>query len=468
METLKKVALTILWGMFATGLLGCMGAGAANTTVRIDIDTRFSEFYNLIGGERALGKALGPVFQQGVKFMQYTENALLTYDESLPAGERFNFEPLGVSFLISDPPLPAPANQPGVRYLNGHVVFADFVPLFDQLGGLRFVGNPLTEVRLNTEKSRYEQYFEKMGFYQKVGETQVYLLPYGLIACQGLQSKMGCSVVNTDAIINTEYLPQPFLPIVERLKPEFTGAPLSQPYRAADGMLEQVYENVVLAVDPNNLRTISLRPLPTLVGIQTGLFVLPASDPLMAFVTLDSANNLGHNIPRPFLEYIAAHGGNELAGQPIGELFEQNGIRRQCFTNYCLDYDPAAPAGAQIRPAPLGHTYLGLQNYLPAQMRLMVWENKSIIAPGEEQVLGVKVYNDTPGQPMKDIQPTIEITLPNKTVKTMVFPPTSSAGNTYLGVNLPGTKVGDAVTYKVCASQPGGAPVCVTESWLVR
>ncbi len=466
----KKITLILLLGIFAIGLVGCGGkASVANLETRVGVDARFSEFYNLMGGEGYLGKALGPMFQQDEKMMQYTENALLVYDERLPIGERFNFHPLGLAFQISDSPLPAPENQPDVRYLNGHIVFADFVPFFDQLGGARFVGNPLTEARWNVEKSRYEQYFEKMGFYQKQAEKQVYLLPYGLMACHERQSDPGCSSFVADSIIaSNEYLPQPFLPIVQRLGQEFTGVPLSEPYRAADGMLEQVYENVVLAVDPDNLRSISLRPLPLLTGYQPGPLAPPSSDPRMVFFLLDPVNNLGHNIPKPFLEYIAARGGNELAWPPIGELFEENGILRQCFTNYCLDFDPAAPAGLQIRPTPLGHTYLRQQKYLPAQMRMVVWETQPVIPPGGQQVLGVMVYNDTPSQPMQNIEPTLELLLPDGSVKKMVFAPTSAGGTSYLNIQLPGIKAGQTINYKVCGAQPGGALVCVAESWLAR
>jgi hypothetical protein len=139
--------------------VGCDGTPEPQST----IDTRFSQFYDLQGDEAVLGKAVAPAFSDGARQMQYTDNALLIYDENLPPGERYNFEKLGVLFGQQDPRLPVPEQQ-GIRYINGHVVYAEFVPLFDQLGGVRFVGNPLTEVRLNTQANRYEQYFEKLGF----------------------------------------------------------------------------------------------------------------------------------------------------------------------------------------------------------------------------------------------------------------------------------------------------------------
>lgn len=465
MNFMKTTFWIAAWIILTLALAGCANA---TPTPAVGVDARFIEFYNLMGGERTLGKALGPAFQREGKVWQYTENALMVYDESKPVGDRFNFAPIGLSLQVSDPPLPAPEDQPDVRYLNGHIVFNGFEPLFDSLGGVRFVGYPLTEVRWNPEQSRYEQYFEKMGFYRRQDESQVFLLPYGRIECQRKPSEPGCSASISEAIIETSALPQPFLPIVERLGQEFTGAPLSQPYLAADGMLEQVYENIVLAVSPGNLRTIGLRPLPLLTGYQRAAYVPPLNDPLMTFMTLDSVTGLGHNIPRPFLTYIAAHGGQELAGKPIGELFEENGIRRQCFENYCLDFDPAAPPQAQIRPAPLGGIYLRAQNYQPAALRLLIWEAQSVVAPKQAQVLGARVFDETANQPMKDIEPTLEITLPNGSSQKLTFPPTSAAGTTYLTVNLPDVKSGSLVVYRVCISQPGGAPICVSDSWLVR
>lgn len=466
MNRLKSAAWTFFL-ILALGLLGCK-EGRTTTQAFGTIDGRFIEFYNLMGGERVLGKSLGPAFQREGKILQYVENALMVYDENKPVGDRFNFEPLGISFQVSDPPLPAPENQPEIRYLNGHIIFSGFVPLFDSLGGARFVGYPLTEARWNPEKSRYEQYFEKMGFFRREEDSQVYLLPYGLIACQRNPSEAGCSAPASDAIIHTQYLPQPFLPMVERLGQGFSGAPLSEPSLASDGMLEQVYESVVLVVEPSNLRAIHLRPLPLLIGYQREALAPPSSDPRMVFIPLDPTGSSGHNVPRPFIEYIAAHGGQELAGAPISELFDENGLRRQCFENYCLDYDPTAPSGAQIRPAPLGHAYLRGQNYQAADVRLLVWETNPRIAPGQEQVLGVRVYNELTRQPIQDIEPGVEIRLPNGTIEKRVFPPTSSAGNAYLKINLNGLNPGDLVVYKVCVSQPGGEPVCVSDSWLTH
>lgn len=459
----------LVWAVFGVVLFLELTGCAEPQKPESAVDARFRPLYDSEGGEAVLGKALAPMFVDGGRQMQFTDNALLIYDEQLPVGERYNFVPIGTVLGQKDVSLPE-LEQTGLRYLNGHIIFAEFVPLFDQLGGVRFVGNPLTEVRLNTEFNRYEQYFEKLGFYRNLAEAEnmVHLLPYGLIACRQYYPAMACEGALQDAIPDSTSLPQPFVSTIARLGEDFAGAPLSPPSRAADGLLEQIYENIVLTMAPNGLRTITLRNLPARVGLNAEPLVGQVQDPLMVFVQLDPGNNLGHNVPKAFLEYIASHGGNDLSGPPISELRDVNGIWRQCFTNYCLDYDPHSPQGVNIHPAPLGYEYQRLQGFLPTDFNLMVWESKPIIAPGETQVIGVMVYNATPQQPVTNLQPTLKVFAPGKEMQTFQFPPTSASGSAYVEVSLPEIGTGMIISYEVCALQPGSATVCVKESWLVK
>ncbi len=458
-----------LFGIFALLALGTGCAPAAPPGKGEEVDPQFSEFYNLLGGSNTLGKVVSPAFERNHLRLQYTENALLSYDASQPGGERLNFVPLGKNFGFSDPALPAPAQENDmVRYVNGHVIFAEFVTLYDQLGGARFVGLPITEVRLNTEKGRYEQYFEKMGFYRNLGEDnpQVKLLPYGLIACQSDEDDV-CNAPLGDAVIEPQkYLPQPFLQVAQRLGEDFTGAPLTQPYQNPQGMLEQVYENVVIALYPQDLRSVRLLPLPALVGVTPTAPVAPLPDDLMVFYPSSQSNQLGHNVPRPFVVYIATHGAEELSGEPVDELREVDGVRRQCFENYCLDYDPSAPLGLQIHPAPLGYAYLQQQSAFQPVFKVSVWESTPVLKAGDTQTLGVAVYNGVPNQPIVNAEPSITITLPDGKTSQQRLPPTAANGKTYLEFDE--TSQLGLYSYEVCASQPGSEAVCVKESWYVR
>jgi hypothetical protein len=429
----------------------------------LNVDSRFREFYDLQGGETRLGKAISPIFNQDEMQYQITENTILIYIPTAPAGEQFNFLALAQNFINEDNPLPEYENL-GLYAIQGHLVYDEFVPMFKRMGGLRFVGRPLTEVRVNLEQSRYEQYFEKMGFYRLFSDPSgtVRLLPYGLIECHR-NTNLACNKNFEDAMPQ-DLLPQPFLTIIARLGETFAGQPLSQVYLAPDNRLEQIYENVVLSISQDNLRLTALRPLPSLVGIQIQPPVEARNEPGLSFSL--KANGLGYNVPNAFLQYIAMHGTLELAGEPITELFEINGVRRQCFTNYCLDYDPQAPANLQIRPAALGYDYQSQQGFSTPDLQLHIWELNPVIEPKETQTLGVLVYNTTPSFPVSQLQPILSLRMPGKEPKEFIFPATSESGTSFL--EIPAIDTIGLVEYEVCVSWPGKSPICVRESWIIK
>ncbi len=132
--------------------------------------------------------------------------------------------------------------------MNGHVILDEFVPMYKQLGGARFVGRPLTEGRHNPDKNRIEQYFENLGFYRLVDEEPgiVHLMAYGAMACPE-----GCRAQPPSASIPSlkAYLPQPFSTAASSLGLDFTGLTLSGPQPGEDGNMEVIFENLVLMLD---------------------------------------------------------------------------------------------------------------------------------------------------------------------------------------------------------------------------
>jgi hypothetical protein len=386
----------------------------------------------------------------------------MVYRPSAPTGEQFTFLALAQNFVTEDC-TPEGLAISGQTTVGKHVIYDEFLVMFNRMGGLRFVGQPVTEVRINDEESRYEQYFENMGFYKLISDPPeaVHLLPYGLIECHR-NEKLNCNG-NFQNAMPEDFHPQPFLPILRRLG-SLPGKPLSQVYLSPDSKYEQVYENVVLVFDPQNPRTISFRALPENVGFKAQAPVTLRNDERLSFWQTDG--ELGHNVPIPFITYIAEHGGPELSGQPISELFEVNGLRQQCFSNYCLEYDPAAPKEYQIRPVNLGYEYLKRQGFSLPDLQVRIWENFPVLKPGETQVLGVLVYNGTPNSPMKNVQPEVTIFLGGASTQKLTFPATSAAGRSFL--NVPGGKLPGLLEYEICVSWPGGAPVCEKDSWIVK
>lgn len=211
------------------------------------IDPLFEEFYAYLGGEPVLGPPISRLIESGNVKSQYVESAQLLFDPLAAPSDRFHLAPLGLMLGVAEPPVPEPG-LPGSRYINGHTIYDEFLPFYDELGGARFVGRPLTEARHNPEKHRIEQYFENLGMYRLDDEPpgSAHLLAYGAIACpQGCRSQPPPSGVPGLRPI----LPAPFSTSASRLGLDITGLTLSEPYRSPDGEIEVIFENLVLVLD---------------------------------------------------------------------------------------------------------------------------------------------------------------------------------------------------------------------------
>ena len=259
--------------------------------------------------------------------------------------------------------VPAQADQaipenPGVRYLNGFIIPADFAQFYDQLGGERWVGLPLTRARLNPDKNRIEQYFENMGFFRFEDDPPgaVYLMPYGLWKCAG-ECAQYPGVQN--AGISTSVLEEvesPFGEAIARFGTQFTGKKLSGAYRAEDGNIEQIFQNVVLYQDLSTPMGVSLRPVSSLLEQSDDVYQLISDQSEGYFRELEEG--LGYYIPTYFMEFIDRYFGFEISGEPISPLKElREGVFQQCFENYCLLFDAKASSGQQVHLVPQGQKY---------------------------------------------------------------------------------------------------------------
>ncbi len=209
------------------------------------VDPIFEQFYQSLGGINTLGPALTPLQESGNLKIQYVDAALLVFDPQAVGSDQYRLAPLGLVFGIAEPAVPNPG-VPDHRYVNGHVIYLDFTAYYDQLGGARFVGRPLTEGRYNPDKNRIEQYFENLGFYILDSDPNtVRLLAYGAFACD-----RRCRYQPAPASIPTlrPLLPEPFAAKVSKLGLTFIGRTLSEPYINSEGQLEIIFENLVLAV----------------------------------------------------------------------------------------------------------------------------------------------------------------------------------------------------------------------------
>jgi hypothetical protein len=441
--------------------------GGSSSVYRID--PQFREFYNELGGRDVLGEAISPVFFENGLKCQYTNNGLLIYDPQGSDHMRLRLGPLGLRLGVTEPPVEAPP-QPDERYIEGHNVFDEFMPLFEKLGGVRYVGRPLTEVHYNPEQKSYQQYFENLGFSHAEGAVagQVTLLPYGDMVCGDECAPGGKRVENQSKQPPATVAPQ-FKDIVTSLGMDFTGFALTDSYQGPDGRMEQVFENVVLVENADDQAGIALRPLPESVGILPEPMVSDSHDNDLLFFPVEGGK--GFYMPRYFNDYILQHAGFGVAGPPINGLAQSdNQVARQCFKNLCLKYDPNELNGPQVQPEPLGYNYRdkyigGSAKTLPTQNNLpdIIVDISPAVPSTQEQKIEVTVLEN--GAPLPGVAPNLVLTLPDGSQKPYSFPPTNKDG--WTSMVLPALNDnGRMIIWRICVPSSQGGQACEQGSYV--
>jgi hypothetical protein len=437
-----------------------------------NVDPLFKLEYENLGGFAILGPAISPIFENNGLFYQYTVSSLLSFDPNAADGQGFGLAPLGRDMGIFEFPNQAFAST-RQREVGGYLIYEKFVSIFDQLGGENVVGRPLTEVHRNAEKGRYEQYFENLGFYWVDGDDPeaVYLLAYGAWKCDRY-----CRLAppQNAAVLLPARSNELFVRTVANLGLDFTGFALTPPYVAADGRLEQVFENVVMITAPGEeTESAHLLPLPEKIGIQRDVLMPPDRQPGVYFYPVQGGT--GYNVPNYFMAYIKNHGGFDLVGPPITQLIQMDDeLYRQCFANLCLQRQPDENDVPVIRPVPIGLKYrslyykpegTGLENVTSTDVTVQIWEGYPMVSPNQEQEIGVVVFSGS--TPLENVLPVLNITLPDGSVKEYSLPSTDKNGESHIQIPAMGAENGTIIPYKVCVSPPNGQRFCVLDSYLI-
>jgi hypothetical protein len=383
--------------------------------------------------------------------------------------------------------------------------------LFQQLGGVSVVGPPLNEASYNIEKDRIEQFFGNLGFYAATqgDEIRVDLLAYGAWKCDfvcryappasaaidlpgmrapgdiveqpPIEEQLPVEEVPTGMTIRLPLIVQtyPARAILEealtRLATSFSGFALTDVYMADDGMMEQVYENVVIYADPNMPDHFALRPVPELVGISPGVPQKASEDETMTFIEV--GDSLGFNVASYFMQYLRLHGGLELSGPPVTAFapLDEN-VNMQCFRYYCLEEHKNTPDGMVVRPASLGYRYLekfyadrDLAPFESAEevreVTLQYWKRYPVVATNQPQEIDVVVMENR--SPLAGIQPAIIITQPDGTSLEYKFPLTGQDGRASMilpPVDAPNSTV---ITYQICIPSQSNETFCVLDNYLI-
>lgn len=457
----RKLFYIIIAFALVLGLTGCEEpAEPANNSV----DPVFREFYELLGGKEVVGPVISIMYEENHKKLQFTTSVLMIFDPEESESTRYQLAPLGNAMKVTEPPL-APTSP------NGHEIYPGFLPLFRQLGGTRYTGLPLTSVKADPEHNRIVQYFENVGFYQLTTDSPdvAHLLHYGVWKCA-----YACNFGSPqESIVIPPSAPgYGFAGAVDRLDPGLTGFPLTEIYIASDGRKEQIFENVVIYADHTHPSGIALRPLPQLLEIQPDT-PSPAGQDEGKFIAVDG--NKGFNVPYHIDEYIERNNGYEFLGDPISNYDQiSDDLFRQCFTNVCLDYRPNEIEGLQIRPMALGRRYKQQFHSISSEtmgtnsfdaVTLTVWERYPVITSAEDQEIYVMVLDS--GNPLRNIDLTLELIMPDGNRLAYTFPPTGRDGQSHLALDAISASNGTLIVYQVCVENVQDGPDCILDDFLI-
>jgi len=440
------------------------------------IDPRFDEIYQKLQGESVLGPPISnKKYVAGTnQEKQYFESGVLVFDPD--ASPSYYLYPVGQDAGFSDIPNQDPEN-PSVRYQNGFIIPLEFARVYEQLGGERWVGPPLTRARFNPEKNTIEQYFQNLGFFRYEDDPpgDVHFMPYGLWKCAG-ECAMYPGVQNAALSSSAAAtLASPFSEVISRLGTSFTGEAITQPYQAADGNLEQIFENVVLYQDPTSPLGAGLRPIVPDLGLSAAEHQKHNAKSEEYFREVEGGK--GYFIPSYFLDFLNRYSGFELSGEPVSRSQQiREGVFRQCFESYCLLFDSQAPAGAQVRLAALGRKYQEITRTPAAanspdvdqdrqRFQLDIWEQSPQISSSETQQIGACIHNGD--QALSGVTAVLTLQMEGTSQQTHQFNPTDSGGCSFLELEPIQARNGSTVDYQVCFLGISDQQLCKHDSFLI-
>jgi hypothetical protein len=479
-RTLIPFSILILFSLLISS------CGASSTTssgnVTFQVNPSFREFYQTLGGQETLGPAISESFTRDSYECQYTTNVMMCLNPLISDGTRFFLYPLGNQMGFTNV-TGQTSLESGSQVVNGITIYDAFLPLYNQLSGEKYVGKPITEARLNYSQKRVEQFFENMGFYSKFSDNdkKVYLLAYGVYACHS-DCKYTASVDSAVSINSNPADSQPLLDGLSRMgDTSVIGQPLTQPYIAPDGMEEQVYTNAIVYASPNDLKHAALRPLAKLLNITSGTPGPQKYDSSNGVVFYATDGSNGFHVPLDFDKFIANHGGLDISGNPIMEVYQYDETTfRQCFENYCLDYHSDQPDGQRVQMSPLGTQYAGqiavssettvpeTFSITPQTVTLQATVQYQQIPANADQKMDIQIVRNDNQQPITGVTADLTITLPDQSVYSATFPQTGLDGRASMIISaMNNLSNGQILVYQVCLNQNVGEPVCTNGSYLI-
>ncbi len=456
------------------------------------ISPEIEAYYYKVGGEEYLGPVISPRLEEGDYVYQYTVSALLYCERGSEREDAVRFAPIGLDFNL--PPYRSVSPTEGSEYsVNNVIIYGEFVPLYEKLGGGGRIGLPLSGLRYNPRQRRYEQFFEGIGIYRAEDDSpgKVKLLAYGAWKC----GKACFYPVPPQAEVNlSKPIDRRVVHLVEKLGVDLTGFALSAAIKEPDGSEIVLFENVATQIRPNAGGEVKLLPLPQKLGILPQGMVANQENEEKVFLSLEG--DKGHHILRSFMSYIDSHGGLEQFGLPISEpVIWEDGNIRQCFENVCLIEDRQIEGPYRVRPSPLGFEFASLfyasefgeggpsslqadtpslpivvpnQNDQPSPEReitLEILEGRPFVDQHTAQEIGVIIrFGD---QPAVNVKPWLLLSFPTGEVIHLEMPPSNNQGKSSVVVPPLQAANGTLVDYRICITTQSGKEVCARDDYLI-
>ncbi|NSW52520.1 MAG: hypothetical protein HPY85_08470 [Anaerolineae bacterium] len=493
MKTRHPALITLVFVLLTAGVLLAAGivlgacnfptAGAANNDeqaqARAEVDGLFWDLYVILGGVETFGRPISPVVWVESLQCQYMMNALFCYDPALSGADAYSLAPVVRDGSLMPPSVLELPPQQGEKLVNGFTIHPDFVALYDQMYGTLFTGQPMGEAWVNYEKERIEQYFENVIMAQDLNDPEAvpYLLPAAYAVCT--QYCETPDAVELPIPVLREVI-SPFGNFFGRINGGSFGEPLTRAFYTPDGQLMQVFRGAVVTAPADNLDAARFYPLADELGMyrMEPVYQSFGTDRSVFFYPITEK---GFHVPILFDDFISAHGGRHIAGDPIAETayYDENVIR-QCFENICLDLQEG-PEGPRAVLAPLGAWYLQreldagristdvlLPGWVSADTaQIAVGEQQQVVDHKTPQIIIATVYN-TDGTPLHGIGGTLRLDLPEDGQQVFDFPASDHNGIAYLYLPLVGEKGDLAILhYTLCLHLPSGEDVCTQGAYVV-
>ena len=440
------------------------------------INPSLREYYQDLGGDTVLGGPISDLINWKGAQCQYTVSALLCIDREKSGDDRFFLAPIGQE-IINHFTEQILADIQISDALAEEMIYPPFKQVQKPYREEQDIGNPLTLTVYNLTIERTEQYFERLGFFQRFYDApnDIALLPYGALHC-GIQCDQKY-LFEQNNLQNFYLLTAPFASKLDEMGGMAVyGKPLTSTILKEDDLLEQVFENIVVYQESDS--QVSFRPTASLLKMIShppGAKTLGSEQNVIFYSTQDE---LGYHVPLVFDDFISNHGGMAISGNPIAEtmIYEGETNPRQCFENYCLEYDHTTPDDSNIRLTPLGIRYLdelvtrSEQNdeYTSEAIELTTGEEKSQVPPWELQTISINVIEKESQEPLENIESKVTLFMEDGTEKVFYPPLTDKEGISRL--TLPSFQTfsdGTIISYKACLYFPYEKPLCQLDSFMI-